>query len=217
MFFETFVGPEDNWLPPDNCQQQPVAVVAHRTSPTNMGLTLLANLAAYDFGYVTAGELVERTGNTLRTMSSLDRHQGHFYNWYDTQSLQPLMPHYVSSVDSGNLAGHLLTLRAGLSELRDEKIIGLRLFEGLSDTLWVLAGIDGGPDPARLAQLRKDLDSAYDSRPATIDAMLALGGPAGELRSADIRDGRRRGRCACDKRCRTLGRCVRPPMPGGAG
>ena len=174
MFFETFVGAEDNWLPPDNYQEHPVAVVAHRTSPTNMGLALLANLAARDFGYIAGGELVERTGNTLQTMQRMDRYQGHFYNWYDTQTLQPLVPHYVSAVDSGNLAGHLLTLRAGLLALPDEKILGLALFEGLSDTLRVLAdAVDtvGGPDPAKLAQLRRDLDSAYDARPASVEAM----------------------------------------------
>ena len=112
-FFETFVGPEDHWLPPDNYQEHPVAGVAHRTSPTNMGLALLANLSAYDFGYISAGRLVERTANALHTMAALERYRGHFYNWYDTQSLQPLLPIYVSTVDSGNLAGHLLTLRAG--------------------------------------------------------------------------------------------------------
>ena len=80
-----------------------------------MGMALLADLAAYDFGYVPAGRLVERVGNTLRTMQSLDKHEGHFYNWYDTQSLRPLAPRYISSVDSGNLAGHLLMLRAGLA------------------------------------------------------------------------------------------------------
>src|SRR5207342_119200 len=109
-FFDAHVGPEDNWLPPDNIQEQPVAIVAHRTSPTNMGLALLANLAAYDFGFVSAQRLVERTADTLGTMQGLERHRGHFFNWYDTKSLQPLPPHYVSSVDSGNLAGHLLTL-----------------------------------------------------------------------------------------------------------
>ncbi len=119
-FFETFVGPEDHWLPPDNYQEHPVAGVAHRTSPTNMGLALLANLAAYDFGYISAGRLVERTANALHTMAALERHRGHFYNWYDTQSLQPLLPTYISTVDSGNLAGHLLTLRAGLLALPDQ-------------------------------------------------------------------------------------------------
>src|SRR5205823_13413813 len=98
-------------------QEVPVGTVAHRTSPTNMGLALRADLAAYDFGYLSAGRLVERLSNALRTMHLLDRHQGHFYNWYDTQSLQPLAPRYISSVDSGNLAGHLLTLRAGLLSL----------------------------------------------------------------------------------------------------
>ena len=88
-FFETFVGPEDHWLPPDNFQEHPVEVVGHRTSPTNMGLALLANLSAYDFGYIPAGQLIVRTGNAFDTMESLERHRGHFYNWYDTKSLQP--------------------------------------------------------------------------------------------------------------------------------
>ena len=123
-FFETFVGPEDHWLPPDNYQEHPAPVVAHRTSPTNMGLALLANLSAYDFGYIAAGQLIERTASALRTMEGLERHRGHFYNWYDTQSLKPLPPLYVSTVDSGNLAGHLLTLRPGLLALPDHRFWG---------------------------------------------------------------------------------------------
>ena len=137
-FFETFVGPEDHWLPPDNFQEHPAAVIAHRTSPTNMGLALLANLSAYDFGYIPAGQLIERTANALQTMEALERHRGHFYNWYDTQSLQPLHPAYISTVDSGNLAGHLLTLRQGLLALPDDRILGSRVFEGISDTIRVL-------------------------------------------------------------------------------
>ena len=127
-FFETFVGPEDHWLPPDNFQEHPAAVIAHRTSPTNMGLALLANLSAYDFGYVSAGKLIERTAKAFHAMESLERHRGHFYNWYDTQSLKPLSPLYISSVDSGNLAGHLLTLRQGLIGLADRKILGTVFF-----------------------------------------------------------------------------------------
>ena len=172
-FFETLVGAEDHWLPPDNIQEHPVAVVAHRTSPTNMGLSLLANLSAYDFGYIPAGQLIERTANTLATMTALERHLGHFYNWYDTQSLQPLAPHYISSVDSGNLAGHLLTLRPGLLALPDHKILGARLFDGLFDTLRVLLDTAAEASPAALVlldQLQKDLESAYDSRPATLAA-----------------------------------------------
>ncbi|MGA8570846.1 MAG: glucoamylase family protein [Desulfobaccales bacterium] len=169
-FFETFVGPEDHWLPPDYYQEHPVAGVAHRTSPTNMGLSLLANLAAYDFGYISAGRLVERTANALHTMTALERHRGHFYNWYDTESLQPLLPLYISTVDSGNLAGHLLTLRAGLLALPDKKILDERWFDGLSDTLRINVDAAGGVTSAPLAQLQKDLASACDSRPTRLAA-----------------------------------------------
>jgi len=169
-FFETFVGPEEHWLPPDNYQEYRGAVVAHRTSPTNMGLALLANLSAYDFGYVPAGQLIERTANAFHTMAALERHQGHFYNWYDTQSLQPLPPLYISSVDSGNLAGHLLTLRRGLLALADDRIVGPRVFEGLSDAIDILVDVAGEAASPQLAQLQKDLESAYDSRPATVAA-----------------------------------------------
>ena len=105
-----------------------------------MGLSLLANLAAHDFGFISTGRLVERTANAMHTMKSLERHRGHFYNWYDTQTLKPLRPHYISSVDSGNLAGHLLTLRQGLFALADEKIAGPRLFAGMADTLALVTG-----------------------------------------------------------------------------
>lgn len=178
-FFEAFVGPEDHWLPPDNYQEQPVAVLAHRTSPTNMGLALLANLTAYDFGAVSAGRLMERTARTLETMSALERHRGHFFNWYDTLSLKPLPPQYISSVDSGNLAGHLLTLRSGLLALGSDAIVSPRLFESLGDALALaqdaaakLSAADLGTDvPALLAGLRRDLDAAVQPRPASLNAL----------------------------------------------
>ena len=169
-FFETFVGTDDNWLPPDNYQEYRTAVVAHRTSPTNMGLALLANLSAYDFGYISAGQLIKRTENALRTMEALDRHLGHFYNWYDTQSLKPLLPAYISTVDSGNLAAYLLTLRQGLLALPDQKILHSRSFDGLSDTLQILVDVAGGAAPTRLAQLQNALESAYTSPPTTLAA-----------------------------------------------
>ncbi|HEY1602919.1 MAG TPA: glucoamylase family protein, partial [Pirellulales bacterium] len=137
-FFETFVTREENWLPPDNFQEYPAAVIAHRTSPTNIGLALLSNLTAHDFGFIPAQELAERTGNTLATMQRLERYQGHFFNWYDTRTLEPLPPRYVSTVDSGNLVGHLLTLREGLLQLGDEDILPPAAFRGLSSTLRVL-------------------------------------------------------------------------------
>ena len=122
-FFETFVTAEDNWLPPDNYQETPVAVLARRTSPTNIGLSLLANLTAYDFGYIDVHQLLERTTNTFHTMDRLERYCGHFYNWYSTKTLEPLLPRYVSTVDSGNLAGHLLILRQGLLALSDDPLL----------------------------------------------------------------------------------------------
>jgi cellobiose phosphorylase len=173
-FFDTFVGPEDHWLPPDNYQEYRQAAVAHRTSPTNMGLALLANLSAHDFGYIPTGQLIDRTANTLETMAALQRYRGHFYNWYDTQSLQPLHPAYISTVDSGNLAGHLLTLRPGLTALLDRPILEPRCFDGLCDTLGILEEAAGDPAPATLARFRKDLASACASHPTTLAAARGM-------------------------------------------
>ena len=138
-FFAELVGPQDNWLPPDNFQEYPAPAIASRTSPTNIGMSLLANQAAYDFGYISAGEFLKLVENTLVTMEKLERYRGHFYNWYDTRTLKPLHPQYISSVDSGNLAGCLLTLQAGLAELKDQPLLSLSAFQGLQDTLQVLA------------------------------------------------------------------------------
>ncbi|HJS24356.1 MAG TPA: hypothetical protein VJ751_08380, partial [Pyrinomonadaceae bacterium] len=95
-FFETFVGPEDNWLPPDNFQEDPTRVIAHRTSPTNIGLLLLATSTARDLGYAGALEFVEREELTFATMDKMARLHGHFFNWYDTKTLEPLLPQYIS-------------------------------------------------------------------------------------------------------------------------
>ncbi len=174
-FFETLVGPEGHWLPPDNYQEYRSVKIAHRTSPTNISLALLANLSAYDFGYITAGTLIERTQNTFNTMAGLQRFKGHFYNWYDTQSLQPLLPSYISTVDSGNLAGHLLTLRPGLLALGDDKIAGARLFAGLQDTLMVLLDSIKDINLLSIDQLLKDLRLACEVRPTTLEqARLGL-------------------------------------------
>src|SRR5208283_2271313 len=175
-FFETFVGPEENWLPPDNYQDNAAPTVAHRTSPTNMGLALLANLSAHDFGYISTRQLIERTTNAFSTMGRLERYRGHFYNWYDTQSLKPLSPKYVSTVDSGNLAAHLLTLRQGLLALPDQKILGPQVFDGLLDTLWVLLDVAAeeryeGDVAALLTQLQKELESVCKVRPTALTAV----------------------------------------------
>lgn len=137
-YFVDFVAPEDNWLPPDNFQAYPAPAIASRTSPTNMGMSLLADLAAVDFGYLTVGECLQRINNTFTTMEKLERYRGHFFNWYDTRTLKPLNPQYVSSVDSGNLAGSLLTLQAGLAEMKHHSVFPFSMLQGLQDTLQVL-------------------------------------------------------------------------------
>ena len=163
-YFEVLVNAEEHWLPPDNFQEVPTPVVASRTSPTNIGLALVANLAAGDFGYLSIGQLLDRTDKSLTTMEQLERYRGHLYNWYDTRTLKPLRPHYVSSVDSGNLAGALFTLRAGLWELKDQPIVSPRVLTGLRDTLERLSS------PA-IGRLREKLQAPP---PPTVPAMLAL-------------------------------------------
>ena len=134
-FFEAFVGAEDNWLPPDNYQEVPVERTAHRTSPTNIGLSLLANFTAAEFGYIGMSDLIERTGNTLDTMMRMERYRGHLFNWYDTTTLAPLFPRYISTVDSGNLTGDLITLKQGLLQIKDNKVISSKIYSGLYDVL----------------------------------------------------------------------------------
>jgi cyclic beta-1,2-glucan synthetase len=138
-FFETFVGDEDHWLPPDNYQEEPRGQVAHRTSPTNQGLLLLSTLAVHDLGYLTLGGLLGRLEKTLDSLDRLERYRGHFYNWYDTTTLQPLPPAYVSTVDSGNLLACLVTLKQGLGEKPREPIVGAHAVAGLRDTLDAVA------------------------------------------------------------------------------
>ncbi|MEP7128433.1 MAG: glucoamylase family protein, partial [Chitinophagales bacterium] len=167
-FFENFVGQEDNWLPPDNYQEHLISRIAHRTSPTNMGLSLLANLSAYDFGYLTAEQLIHRTTNAISTMQHLERYHGHFFNWYDTRTLMPLPPKYVSTVDSGNLAGMLLTLKQGILSLGNQKIYGERLFEGLRDTAGVLA--EKAKDNALLKELQEEIETYCLFPPATLES-----------------------------------------------
>lgn len=178
-FFEVNIRAEDHWLPPDNIQEHPGLVVARRTSPTNIGLSLLANLAAWDFGYLQGGAVMQRTRQVFATLDLMERHRGHFYNWYDTQTLAPLSPRYISTVDSGNLAGHLLTLRQGLLGLIDAPVLAPQTFAGLADTLAVLAElVDAQPDlapeelQAAIETCRVVLEAALAAPPATL-AMAA--------------------------------------------
>jgi cyclic beta-1,2-glucan synthetase len=134
-FFATFVGEEDNWLPPDNFQEIPHGRVAHRTSPTNQGMLLISTLAASDLGYIGLGNLVERLEHTFDTFERMEKRWGHFYNWYDTRSLQTLSPQYISTVDSGNLLACLVALKHGLLGKTEEPVFGPMVTHGLADTL----------------------------------------------------------------------------------
>jgi cyclic beta-1,2-glucan synthetase len=149
-FFEAFVTPADNMLPPDNFQEIPEPVAAHRTSPTNIGLYLLSVACAHDFGWIGILEAVERLEATLATMSRMARCRGHFYNWYDTHNLRQLDPQYVSSVDSGNLAGHLIVLANACREWRIPSRAKQQCFHGVADALDLVR-----EEARRLRDLRK--------------------------------------------------------------
>ena len=172
-FFQQFVNAAENWLPPDNFQEHPNPVIAHRTSPTNMGLALLANLTAYDFGYIPAGELVLKCKNTLQTMLSMERYKGHFYNWYDTLSLLSLNPKYVSTVDSGNLLGHLLTLRQGLLSLGDQPVFNSRSFEGIKTTAQIIQELVKDKKNEKLQELIVLADTAVQDNPHSLSIITA--------------------------------------------
>ena len=133
-FFTTFVTAEEHWLPPDNFQEDPQPVIAERSSPTNFGLYLLSVVAARDFGWLGLMDTVDRLESTLTTLEALPRLNGHFYNWYDTRDLHILEPRYVSTVDSGNLAGHLLTLSQACREMLGRPLAFPAALTGLADT-----------------------------------------------------------------------------------
>jgi cyclic beta-1,2-glucan synthetase len=163
-FFTRFVTADTHGLPPDNFQETPQPVVAQRTSPTNIGLYLLAVVSARDFGWVGTLDAVDRIETTLRTVKGLEHHHGHLYNWYDTRDGRPLEPKYLSSVDSGNLAGSLLTLANACREMTDQAARGRAALSGIADAALLLreAGhraADGGT--GGLAERRR-LDEALD-------------------------------------------------------
>ena len=163
LFFDRFIGPDDCWLPPDNYQEEPRALLAHRTSPTNIGMALNAGLAAHDFGWMDSLSLLAWLRNITDTMARMQRYRGHWFNWYETQNLKPLNPTYVSSVDSGNLAAALLTQARGLDEFQRAPIGPVRFIRALGDSLKVLehavrALPDGGGDPQALTPLLDMLD-----------------------------------------------------------
>jgi len=134
-YFEDFVNEESNWLGPDNYQEDPPNGIANRTSPTNLGMDLTSNLVAYDLGYIGVIETVSRINKIMTSMESLVMYKGHFYNWYDTRTKEPLYPRYVSTVDSGNLVGYLWVTAEALEEYLRSPILNFDKSNGLQDTM----------------------------------------------------------------------------------
>ncbi len=148
-YFDDFVGPQTNWLPPDNVQETPTREIFMRTSPTNIGLWLLATVAANDFGYLTIDDLIGRNLGTFETLDQLERFEGHLFNWYDIEKREPLHPRYVSTVDSGNLLASLWTLAVSCEEMTTRPVLEASALLGLADTLEVLRQVAGAsPHPA---------------------------------------------------------------------
>jgi cyclic beta-1,2-glucan synthetase len=171
-YFEAFVRAEDNFLPPDNFQEDPKPVVAHRTSPTNIGLYLVATLCARDLGWCGASEVADRLDASFKTLARLEMFRGHFYNWYDTRDLRPLDPKYVSSVDSGNFAGNLLVIANGCREMIRAPWDGKCMLEGLQDEVHLLRDA-----MARIADTRRTHTVTRKQLSNATDAFAALISP----------------------------------------
>jgi len=173
-YFEAFVTPADHMLPPDNFQETPKPVVARRTSPTNIGLYLLATASARDFGWASTLETVERLEATFATLQELPRFKGHFFNWYGTADLRALDPPYVSSVDSGNLAGHLIALASTCDEWRTSGTVSPEVRNGIGDALHLARTDLAALSSARGATAAKRVAELLDDMAALIAGPLPL-------------------------------------------
>ncbi len=175
-YFDDLVGPDTNWLPPDNSQLSLNVEVAQRTSPTNIGLWLTSALAAHDLGYLTSGELLKRAAGTLATMGRVERYEGHLLNWYNTRTLEPLAPRYVSTVDSGNLVASLWVLEQGCHDVLRAPVIGPPCLRGLADTLSIVDDLCARDPSARmpLRALRRLLHGAVKGQDLISRLRLAV-------------------------------------------
>ncbi|MGB8816659.1 MAG: glucoamylase family protein [Rhizobiaceae bacterium] len=160
-FFETFVTADDSMLPPDNFQEVPDPRIAHRTSPTNIGLYLLSVASAKEFGWLGRSDAIIRLEQTLATVERMETYRGHLYNWYDTQTLLPLEPKYVSTVDSGNLAGHFIALANYCEHWISQPADAMQTLDGLEDVVNILTdSLASIPDDRRnLRPMRKAIET----------------------------------------------------------
>ena len=165
-FFEQFAGPNDHWLPPDHFQESPRGSVAHYTTPTNIGLFLVSTLSAYDLGYIGLLELAVRLRSTFESIDKMEHYRGHLMNWYDSQTLAALPPRYVSTVDSGNLAACLITLKQGCLALIDAPLLDDKQWQGLLVLLDILAevlqALEKNNPHASIESFEVELTSIYE-------------------------------------------------------
>ncbi|MEP7365755.1 MAG: glucoamylase family protein, partial [Acidobacteriota bacterium] len=184
-YFDDFVGEDSNWLPPDNFQEALRVEVAERTSPTNIGMWLNSLLAAKDFGYLTLDQFAARCAATVDTLDKLERFEGHFLNWYDTRTLAPLNPRYVSTVDSGNLLASLWVMCAGCEELVQQPVLGEEALRGLVDTVTAVRRVElsGSQVSIPLSTLMRLLRAKGESENIAERIRLAAA-PAGQLAAA---------------------------------
>jgi cyclic beta-1,2-glucan synthetase len=171
-YFDDFVGPQTSWLPPDNVQETPKREIFLRTSPTNIGLWMLATVAANDFGYITIDDLVTRNLGTLETLGKLERFEGHLFNWYDLSTLEPLRPRYVSTVDSGNLLASLWTFETSCEELAARPLLDASALDGIADTLGVLRQIAATPKETERPPAFLRLRELTTGQPANLEEVI---------------------------------------------
>ncbi|MGI8890293.1 MAG: glucoamylase family protein, partial [Chthoniobacterales bacterium] len=172
-YFDDFVGEHTNWLPPDNVQETPTREIFMRTSPTNIGLWMLATVAANDFGYLSLNALITRNLGTLETLEKLERFEGHLLNWYDIGKLEALHPRYVSTVDSGNLLASLWTFSNSCSELAGRPLLDAAALRGIADTLDVIGQVAGATDEPNLPPAFLALERMTASPPVNLVEVIA--------------------------------------------
>ena len=181
-YFETFVTAQENFLPPDNFQEIPKPAIATRTSPTNIGLYLLSTVVARDMGWIRQTAALLRMKDTLQTMQRMPRYRGHLYNWHDTRDLRVLDPAYVSSVDSGNLAGHLIAVAQACRDWREVVVPDNVRRQAVLDTLALAQeALQNGPAMPALAAALGSIVQTLDAPNAGIVATLPAANRAMEL------------------------------------
>lgn len=182
-YFETFVTEADHFLPPDNFQETPLETIFHRTSPTNIGLYLLSITVAHDMGWIGRTTALNRLEQTLKTVQRMPKFRGHLFNWYDTTDLRVLHPDYVSTVDSGNLAGHLIAVAQACQDWHAHPVSETDKRAGLADTLHLARDVLGHEDQTLVLRINQLI--AENAQKTRFGEMLSIAHSAVDLTQGD--------------------------------